>query len=158
LLDALDTDAEQASIRLDDHLRRLEASHSSRRLLIRHIHAIFRHEEPPMFEIHTRHVPAQRVMSIQRRLHADETDAFIADAKASFAEHLGNRLPTGPFTAIFHGIVDHDSDGPLEAVLGCPDDIAPTDLIGIRTEPAHDEPTGSLLDEAPQASGSRCRR
>jgi len=24
-------------------------------------------------------------------------------------------------------------------VLGCPDDVQPTDLIGIRTEPAHDE-------------------
>lgn len=27
----------------------------------------------------------------------------------------------------------------LEAILGCPDDIAPTDLIGVRTEPAHAE-------------------
>lgn len=139
LLVELDTDAEQAGIRVDDHLRQLEAHHSSRRLLIRHIHAIIRHKEPPMFDIHTRHVPAQRVTSIQRRLHADETDAFVAEAKAAFAVQLGNRQPTGPFTVIFHGIVDHDNDGPLEAVLGCPHDITPTDLIGIRTEPAHDE-------------------
>jgi hypothetical protein len=40
---------------------------------------------------------------------------------------------------IFHGIVDHESDGPLEAVLGCPPGTTPTDVIGIRTEPAHDE-------------------
>ncbi len=40
---------------------------------------------------------------------------------------------------IFHGVVDAESDGPLEAVLGCPDDIQATELIGIRTEPAHDE-------------------
>ena len=123
-----------------DHLRQLDARQSSRRLLVRHIHAVMRHQEPPMFEIHTRQVPAQRVMSIQRRLHADETDAFVAEAKAAFVEHLAGRQPTGPFTLIFHGIVDHDeSDGPLEAILGGPDDIAPTNLIGIRTEPAHDE-------------------
>jgi hypothetical protein len=36
-------------------------------------------------------------------------------------------------------VVDHESDGPLEAILGCPDDVPVTDLIGIRTEPAHDE-------------------
>jgi len=40
---------------------------------------------------------------------------------------------------IFHGIVDGESDGPLEAVLGCPESIAPTGEVGIRTEPAHDE-------------------
>jgi hypothetical protein len=40
---------------------------------------------------------------------------------------------------IFHGIVDSESDGPLEAILGCPDDVQPSDTIGIRTEPAHDE-------------------
>lgn len=139
LLAELDAAPEQASVRLADHLRQLEARHSSRRLLIRHIHAIIRHKEPPMFDVQTRHVPAQRVMSIQRRLHADETDAFIAEAKAAFADHLNGCQPTGPFTAIFHGIVDHDSDGPLEAILGCPDDVTPTDVIGIRTEPAHDE-------------------
>ena len=40
---------------------------------------------------------------------------------------------------IFHGIVDYESDGPLEAIIGCPDDVQVTELIGIRTEPAHDE-------------------
>ena len=92
-----------------------------------------------MFLINTRHVPAQRVMSIQRRLRAHETEAFVDEAKAGFGRHLDGAQPTGPFTLIFHGIVDHDSDGPLEAILGCPDDVLPTDAIGIRTEPAHDE-------------------
>ena len=92
-----------------------------------------------MFPIQTRHVTAQRVMSMQRRLNGDETDDFVAEAKEAFQRHLDGRPPTGPFTLIFHGIVDHESDGPLEAVLGCPDDVFPSDLIGIRTEPAHDE-------------------
>ena len=64
-----------------------------------------------MFPIRTRHVPAQRVMSIQRRLRAPETDAFVEEAKAALADHLGGAAPTGPFTLIFHGIVDHESDG-----------------------------------------------
>ena len=122
LLADLDKDRERAITRLDEHLEALEARHTSRRFLIRHIHAILREEDQPMFPIQTRHVPAQRVMSIQRRLRAPETDGFVREAKAAFAAHLGGAQPTGPFTLIFHGIVDHESDGPLEAVLGCPDE------------------------------------
>jgi hypothetical protein len=82
-----------------------------------------------MFAIQTRHVPAQRVMSVQRRLRAPQTDAFVREARAAFSAHLRGAEPTGPFTLIFHGIVDHESDGPIEAMLGCPPG----------TEPAHDE-------------------
>lgn len=139
LLADLDANRDLAIARLDRHLTELEARHTGRRFLIRHIHAILREEDHPMFPIQTRHVPAQRVMSIQRRLRVPETDAFAREAKAAFTAHLGGAPPSGPFTLIFHGIVDHESDGPLEAILACPVDAQPTDLIGIRTEPAHDE-------------------
>lgn len=130
---------DRAAARLDEYLTGLEVQHTSRRFLIRHIHAILREEDAPMFPVQTRHVPAQRVMSMQRRLRAPETEGFVAEVKKAFHEHLAGTKPTGPFTLIFHGIVDQESDGPLEAVIGCPDDVQATDLIGIRTEPAHDE-------------------
>jgi DNA-binding transcriptional MerR regulator len=130
---------DEAVKRLDRHLVGLEANHTSRRFLIRHIHAFLREEDHSMFSIQTRHVQAQRVMSIQRRLRAPETDAFVAETKAAFAQHLQGAPAAGPFTLLFHGIVDHESDGPLEAILGCPEDVPATDLVGIRTEPAHDE-------------------
>jgi DNA-binding transcriptional MerR regulator len=139
LLRELDADRDLAIARLDEHLAALEASHTSRRFLIRHIHATLREEEPPMFAIQTRHVPAQRVMSIQRRLTVAEMPSFVREVKAAFAGHLNGRAPAGPFALIFHGIVDQESDGPLEATLGCQDDVQSTELIGIRTEPAHDE-------------------
>jgi DNA-binding transcriptional MerR regulator len=139
LLADLSQNRDLATMRLDQHLIRLEARHTSRRFLIRHIRAILREEDHPMFPIQTRHVPAQRVMSIQRRLRAPETGSFVEEAKAAFSGHLDGARPTGPFTLIFHGVVDHESDGPLEAILGCPEDVQVTDLIGIRTEPAHDE-------------------
>jgi DNA-binding transcriptional MerR regulator len=139
LLDDLRGGRQPAVERLNDHVVRLEARHSSRRALVRHIHAVLREEHPTMYTIKTRRVTDQRVMSMQRRLHANETDAFVDEAKAAFAAHLGDRHPTGPFTLIFHGIVDHDSDGPIEAILGCDDEVQPTESIGIRTEPAHDE-------------------
>jgi DNA-binding transcriptional MerR regulator len=130
---------EPAVRRLDDHLAGLEMQHTGRRMLIRHIHAILREEEAPMFAVQTRHVPAQRVMSMQRRLRAPQTDDFVREVKTAFAKHLNGATAPGPLMLIFHGIVDHESDGPLEVVLGCGDDVTATDLIGIRTEPAHDE-------------------
>ena len=92
-----------------------------------------------MFPIETRSVPSRRVMSIQRRVRADETDGFVREAKAAFISHLKGADATSPFTLVFHSVVDHEHDGLIEAQLGCPDDIQPTDVIGIRTEPAHDE-------------------
>lgn len=69
-----------------------------------------------MFEIKTREVPTGRLMSIQRRQHGDQTEAFVAEAKAAFAAHLGPVAPIGPFTLIFHGPLNDQADGPIE---GC---------------------------------------
>ncbi len=139
LLVELEADRESATARLDQHLGELELRHTGRRFLIRHIRAILREEDLPMFTIQTRHVPARRVMPIQRRLRAPETDAFVREAKLAFVDHLAGALSTGPFILIFHGIVDYESDGPLEAVIPCSEEVQATEVIGIRTEPAHDE-------------------
>ncbi len=128
-----------AAARLERHMRQMEVAQSARRLLSRHIFELLREEELSMFPISVRTVPSRRVLSIQRRLFADQTDAFVAEAKAAFAEHLAGTTPTSPFTVVFHGVVDHENDGPIEAILGCPDDVQPTATIGIRTEPAHEE-------------------
>lgn len=132
-------DGPSTADRLDDVLARLERRHGDRRLLIRHIQATLREGDDPMFPISTRHVPAQRVMSMQRRIRLGETDPFVQEAKAAFHAHLDGARPTGPLTLIFHGRVDDENDGPLEVVLGCSDDVLPSDVVGIHTEPAHDE-------------------
>lgn len=124
---------------LDDLLAEIEREHRARRFVIRYVQSVMRKETLPMFEISTRTVPARRLMSIQRRLHGDQTDVFAAEARAAFSSHLGDVEPTGPFTLIFHGPVNAQDDGPLEAVMGVPDDIQPSELIGIRVEEEHSE-------------------
>jgi DNA-binding transcriptional MerR regulator len=139
ILEDADADIGAAVQRLELSCARLDRHISDQKLLIRHAQTTLEQGADPMFTIRTRSVPASRVMSIQRRLHASETDAFVREAKGTFAAHLGATDSTGPFILIFHGIVSDENDGPLEAVLGCPDNIQPTELIGVRTEPAHDE-------------------
>jgi DNA-binding transcriptional MerR regulator len=130
---------ENACARLEVLLDGIERDHQGRRLVIRHAQAILRKDTDPMFEIKTRKVPARRMMSIQRRQHGDQTAAFVVEAKAAFTAHLGGIAPAGPFMLIFHGQVNDQADGPIEAALGVPMEIDATDLIGIRTEPAHTE-------------------
>jgi DNA-binding transcriptional MerR regulator len=125
--------------RLDTILSELDRRHADRRLLIRHVQTTLRGGSDSMFAIQTRHVPAVRMMSIQRRLHAHETDDFVKEAKAAFAKHLEGSAPTGPFMLIFHGEVSAESDGPLEAALGCTENVRPSATVGVRSEPEHDE-------------------
>lgn len=139
IVEDLTVSGDQAVERLTRLFGEIDRRHANRKLLIRHIQAILQEGDDPMFSIATRHVRSRRVMSIQRRLRGHQTDDFVREAKAVFAAHLDGRQATGPFTLIFHGPVNADDDGPLEAVLGCPDDVQPTDVIGIRTDPAHDE-------------------
>jgi DNA-binding transcriptional MerR regulator len=139
LLADLDRNRDRAIARLDRHLTEQEARQASRRLLVSHIRAILREDDQPMFTIQTRHVPARRVMSIQRRLRATELDSFVAAAKGAFADHLRGEPPAAPFTLIFHSVIDNESDGPVEATLACTGQVEVTDVIGVRTEPAHDE-------------------
>lgn len=139
LLAELEVDAERAAARLGRYLTEADAQHRNRQFLGSHIQTVLTEEGSSMFTTKTRHVPAQRVMSIQRRLHADQTEAFVTEAKAAFGKHLNGMVPVGPFTLLFHGRVDAENDGPLEAILACPSDVQPSDVIGIRTEPAHDE-------------------
>lgn len=139
VLDDLARSPELAIRRLDSLIAELGRRHASSRLLLHHVQVTLKQGEDPMFSIHVRPVPAQRVMSIQRRLHGHETDHFVGEAKEIFAERLRGAAATGPFTLIFHGLVDAEHDGPLEAVLPCPLEIQPDELVGVRTEPAHDE-------------------
>ncbi|HEY6396841.1 MAG TPA: MerR family transcriptional regulator [Solirubrobacteraceae bacterium] len=139
ILEDLAVGPDPAETRLEGLLADIERRHAARTLLIRHVQAALQGGENPMFPIATRRVPFRRLMSIQRRLHQPEIDGFVREASAAFAEHLAGTEATGPFTLIFHGAVDAENDGPLEAALGCPADVQPSDRIGIRTEPAHDE-------------------
>ncbi len=127
------------STRLSVWWRRVEGEHGSRRRLVDHITQILNGATTPMYQIQTRHVPAIRVMSVQRRLLQPALFDFIVECRRTFADHLAGRMPAGPFSVVFHGMCTFEEDGPVEIFMGCPDDVQPSDTIGVRVEPAHDE-------------------
>jgi len=127
-----------ASMQLAAWWMRRDREHHGQRALVGHIQSIIKGEESPMYDVHVRHIPAQRVMSIQRRVLQPDLQQFILDSWAQFEAHLDGNEPTGEYTVIYHGRVEADFDGPVEAIMGCPVSTQPTDTIGIRTEPEHD--------------------
>ena len=138
IAELLRVDTGVASMQLAAWWQLEEREHASRRSLAAHIQSVIRDEESTMYEVQTRHVPARRVMSVQRRVYQPELEQFILDSWEAFNQHLAAGQQAGEFTVIYHGRVDAELDGPVEAIMGCPESTPASDTIGIRTEPAHD--------------------
>lgn len=134
----LSLDGGVASMQLGAWWVHRDREHRSRRALLGHIQTIIKNEESSMYDIHVRHIPAHRVMSVQRRVLQPDLEQFILDTWAQFEAYLDGKEPTGEYSVIYHGRVEADLDGPVEAIMGCPESTQASDLIGIRAEPAHD--------------------
>ena len=68
-----------------------------------------------------------------------EIDGFAREAQAAFAEHLKDAEPTGPFTVIYHAEIVLRATTRSRPSSAAPIHVQPTEMIGIRSEPAHDE-------------------
>jgi DNA-binding transcriptional MerR regulator len=94
----------------------------------------------PMYDITTRDVPEQTVLTEQRNVTADALPRFIQEAAGR--QHEALTPIGGPFSAslvIYHGDVTEDSDGPVEVCSPLPPDLARTVALPTRVEPAHRE-------------------
>jgi hypothetical protein len=101
--------------------------------------------EVPWLDVQIRHLPERRLLSINRHLHAGQTDAFFDDAFARLrAAGPGLEGIAGAPYLIFYGEVSDDSDGPMELCRPV-SEVATFDAeklgadVEARLEPAHDE-------------------
>lgn len=135
-----------AADRLAGYWADAETVHAARRELVDYLVHRLRGEEPVMYEVATRQMPARRVLCLHR--HVDPAGAWALGKE--FVGLFGDRpVPRtegrqGAAFVIYHGEVSDDSDGPIEWCMPVPDDQA-HDLAALfpelilRTEPAHDE-------------------
>lgn len=90
--------------------------------------------------VHTREVPAQLVLTEQRHITPEELPGWIDAAMGRMYAAAGTvGGPAAPAFVVYHGEVNHDSDGPVEVCL--PIDPAGADKLTAptREEPAHRE-------------------
>lgn len=137
----LDLDREAAAKALGEFWRGAEESHADRRRLVRYLQDVLTGKDSDVFDIDTRHVPEQKVLSTQRNLTADVLPGFIAEGYARLYAHLDANgvRPSGAGFVVYHGEVTEDSDGPVEICVPFTGSVEPAGTLGVRLEPAHTE-------------------
>jgi DNA-binding transcriptional MerR regulator len=100
---------------LDAYEQRTVAEFAERRRVLRYAKRVLKEE--PMYDVVTKHVEAQPYVSRERRVYVRDLDTFISD---TFAE-LGYADAAAPPFVLYHGPVNHEEDGPVEACVPAPD-------------------------------------
>ncbi len=90
------------------------------------------------FEVHERDVPEQMVLTEQRHVRVEELPTWIGTA----TERLTRRAAdfggvAGPGFVVYHGEVNHDSDGPVEVCVPVASASEASAAVAVRREPAH---------------------
>ena len=119
-----------------------EADIGAKRRLVAYLERHLEGRGEPMYDVETRDVPEQHVATMQRNLTVGDLPAFIEEGWTRLGSVLrdAGAATDGPFFVIYHGEVNHDSDGPVELCLPFRGSVAPPDgSVAVRTEPAHRE-------------------
>lgn len=95
----------------------------------------------PTFEVLTREVPEQKVVSLLQRLHVTELPGFLEGADGELRAHLrAAGLPvTGETFVVYHGDVNVVADGPVEVCVPFEGSLEPRGRVRVRLEPRHHE-------------------
>lgn len=94
-----------------------------------------------MYEVRTRNVPAQQILSVTRRVRQPQLDNFLREwmpGLATILDRAGVRHAIHTFV-IYHGEVSDASDGPVEICMAFEGTIDGPEGLTVRTEPAHEE-------------------
>jgi DNA-binding transcriptional MerR regulator len=137
----LDLPGDAAAKALAGHWSAAEEAHAERRRLVRYINDLLSgREQKTMFDIRTRDIGEQKLVSIQRNVAAPKLAEFIDEAYGMLYSHIGGPDPVaGPAMVIYHGEVGADADGPVEVCLPVTGAVEPAGGIAVRLEPARTE-------------------
>jgi DNA-binding transcriptional MerR regulator len=97
--------------RLDAYERQVADEFAERRRVLRYVKRILKEE--PMYDVLTRKVPEQPYVSRTKHVLVPELEPFIVD---TFRE-LGRDDASAPAFVLYHGPVNADEDGPVEACV-----------------------------------------
>jgi DNA-binding transcriptional MerR regulator len=121
--------------------REVEGSVAVKRRLVAYLERYLEGRGDVMYQVHTRAVPEQRLLTVSRHVKQPELVPFTMEAIDQLFTALdGTSAKTeSPWFAIYHGVVDADSDGPVEVCLPFVGELEAPTGMQIRIEPAHHE-------------------
>lgn len=141
IADVLDLEGAAAAREVAAFWAEAEASIAVKRRLAGYLERHLSGRGEPMYDVETRDVPAQDVISVTRSLHVKELETFIVDTTRELSDRVkASGASIGPATfVIYHGEVNDDSDGPVEVCVPFTGRVEADDEATTRTEPAHRE-------------------
>lgn len=121
--------------------KEVEGSVAVKRRLVAYLERHLEGRGDTMYEVKTRQVPAQRVLTVSRHLKVPHLEPFLMKAMGDLPTALeGTPARTDSHCfVIFHGEVSEDSDGPVEVCLPFEGELDAPAGMDIRIEPAHQE-------------------
>src|SRR5690606_31756774 len=109
----LDLNGAEAVGFLQGYWREVEDATGAKLKLVAHIDRHLKGGNEVMHEVLTRHVEAQKLLTIEKRTQADELPNVIRENGDKLIQHaLSNGVTiAGPMLVIYHGVVTMDADG-----------------------------------------------
>lgn len=137
----LDRPGPEAARLIGAYWREVEREAVTRRRLVHYLETFLSGKGDTMYEVHTREVPEQKVVTRQRSLLVGELPAFLDAAHRDLYGALAaSGLRAGERSlVIYHGRVDEENDGPVEVCVPFEGALEPRGDLRIRLEPAHRE-------------------
>ena len=137
---------EDAAARIAQHWHQSEVHHSSRRDLATYLINRLSGKKSIMYEVSTRDIPERTLLCLKRNVDWPGAWAFGKEFIAIIRERPLPKMPgrQGAMFSIYWGLVNNDSDGPIEWCWPVPAGeaaaLAPHyPELALRTEPAHQE-------------------
>ena len=136
----LDLEGKRASQAVARYWKGVEADLRTKRQLVRYLERYLEGKGESMFDIQTRDVPEQKVLTLERHVYVKDLTGFIGESMQGLYNHLAQKgsSAAAPFV-VYHGRVTEDSDGPVETCVPFKGSVEPAGEMRIRLEPAHKE-------------------
>jgi DNA-binding transcriptional MerR regulator len=151
-------DPGDAAARIEEHWRGAEAAHDARRGLADYLVNRLRGKRSVMYEVATREIPERSLLCLKRTVELQGMWAFGKEFIAILRERPLPEIEgrAGAFFCIWWGLVNDDSDGPIEWCAPVPAAQAESlashyPELSLRTEPAHTEAFVALPDSGDEA-------
>jgi DNA-binding transcriptional MerR regulator len=151
-------DPADAATRIAEYWRGAEAAHDARRELVGYLVNWLSGKRPVMYEVATREMPERSLLCVKRHVEAQGMWAFGKEFIAILRERPLPKIEgrEGAFFCIWWGLVNDDSDGPIEWCKPVPaaqaESLAPHyPELSLRAEPAHTEAFVALPDAGDEA-------
>jgi hypothetical protein len=146
-------DPADAATRIAEHWRGAEAAHHARRALADYLINRLSGEKSVMYEVNTREMPERSLLCVKRNVEEQGRWAFGKEFIAILRERPLPKIEgrEGAMFCIWWGLVNADSDGPIEWCKPVPAAQAESlashyPELTLRTEPAHREAFVALPD------------